>query len=148
MMRVPIAGGNATAIGPAAAYRPTPSPDGASLLFIMSEGKGAARKQYFAVLRLADGQVQQRWQVPAGVQDSSPIAWTPDGKGFVYILLRGQNSNLWMQPLAGGEPRQVTTLTAANDYVTSFAYSPDGKQLGVLRGTENLDVVLFSNFRK
>ncbi|MDP9268871.1 MAG: protein kinase [Acidobacteriota bacterium] len=149
MMRVPLAGGDAVAFGPAAAFQPTPSPDGASLLFLMNEGKGAARKQNFAVLRLADGQIQQRWQVPVGaVADVSSLAWTPDGKGFIYSVLRGQNSNLWLQPLDGGAARQITTLNDPNDYILAFAYSPDGKQLGVLHGTENLDVVLFSGFRK
>jgi len=149
MMRMPVAGGEATAIGPAAAFQPTPSPDGASLLFILNEGKGAARRQSFAILRLADGQIQQRWQVPVGaVADVTEIAWTPDGKGFIYVVLRGQNSNVWMQPVDGGAARQITQVTDANDYVTAFAYSPDGKQLGILHGTENIDVVLFSNFRK
>ncbi|HYX68662.1 MAG TPA: protein kinase [Terriglobales bacterium] len=146
MMKLPITGGDPVPFGPPSAQRPVPSPDGAAILFYVSEGEGAARKDYFAVLRLADGQVTQRWQVPAGL--SASLAWTPDGKGFVYGILRGANTNLWLQTLDSAAPRQITNLTTPNDYILAFAYSPDGKQIAVLHGTENIDVVLFTGFRK
>jgi serine/threonine protein kinase/Tol biopolymer transport system component len=149
MMRMPVSGGDATPVGPGGASQPTPSPDGESLLFTLNEGQGAARKQSFAVLHIADGKIVQRWPIPVGGSaDVTELAWTPDGKGFLYVTLRGQNSNLWMQPVDGGPARQITALTDPNDYTLAFAYSPDGKQLGVLHGTENIDVILFSNFRK
>lgn len=146
IMKLPLSGGDPVPFGPPSAQRPVASPDGASILFQVSEGEGAARKDYFAVLRLADGQVTGRWQVPAGL--SASLAWTPDGKGFVYGILRGRNTNLWLQTLDSASPRQITHLTTPNDYILAFAYSPDGKLLAVIHGTENIDVVLFTDFRK
>jgi hypothetical protein len=145
-MKVATAGGAAAPVGPPAAYNPLVSPDGASLLVIVPEGQGAARKTSFALLRLADGAIVQRWSVPPGVRGA--WAWLPDGKGFVYDVMRGQNSNLWQQTLDSAPPRQVTHLTAPNDFVFGFAFSPDGKQLAVIHGVETQDVVLFTKFRK
>ncbi len=43
----------------------------------------------------------------------------------------------------GGEPVQLTDFQG--DQVFNFAYSPDGKQLALSRGTFNRDVVLISD---
>ena len=148
IMKVPVAGGEPTLFGPSPAGHPLVSPDGTSLLFVTTTGQGVVRQAFFAVLRLADGQVTQRWLIPVGASADPTLAWTPDSKGFVYAVLHGQNSNLWLQPLDSASPRQVTHLTAPNDYIIAVAYSPDGKQIAVLHGTENIDVLLFTGFRK
>jgi hypothetical protein len=146
VMKVAITGGEATPVGPPAAYDPVVAPDGASLMLIVSEGQGAARKTSLALLRLADGAILQRWPAPAGMR--ADWTWLPDGKGFVYGLLRQQNADLWLQTLDSAPPRQITHLTTPNDFIVGFAYSPDGKQLAVIHGIETQDVVLFTKFRK
>ena len=45
----------------------------------------------------------------------------------------------------GGEPHQVTKF--ASGRIFSFAWSRDGKQLLLSRGSESSDVILISNFR-
>jgi Tol biopolymer transport system component len=74
-----------------------------------------------------------------------PPAWSPDGRGLIYLDSPAGVGNLWLQPLAGGTPKQLTNFTSAQIY--GFAWSPDGKQLAVARGTTSSDVVLITNFR-
>jgi hypothetical protein len=51
-----------------------------------------------------------------------------------------------MQPLEGGEPKQLTNFTS--DLIYSFDLSRDGKQLVFSRGIRSSDVVLFSGIKQ
>jgi len=57
---------------------------------------------------------------------------SPDGKHVVYVVSENDratdksNSDLWLVPLAGGEPRRLTTSSAADN---SPRWSPDGKSI-------------------
>ena len=68
--------------------------------------------------------------------------WSPDGRALVYINTLGGVSNLWSQPLEGGSPRQITNFKS--DRILTFAYSPDGRQLALARGSHTSDAVLIS----
>ena len=70
--------------------------------------------------------------------------WTPDGRALAYVDERNV-STINSQPIGGGPPKQLTDFKP--DRIFSFAWSPDGKQLALARGTVNKDVVLISNFK-
>lgn len=72
------------------------------------------------------------------------LRWTPDGRALAYTDTRQGVSNVWAQPLAGG-PRQITDFKS--ELIFDFAWSRDGKQLALARGTQTSDVVLIRNFR-
>jgi len=61
------------------------------------------------------------------------------------VLTRNGVRNLWTQTLDGGKPQQLSKFTA--EQIFAYAWSGDGKQLAVSRGTDNSDVVVISNFR-
>ena len=71
--------------------------------------------------------------------------WTLDGRAVAYINSQHGVSNIFTRPLDGGKPLQLTDFKA--DRIFSFAFSPDGRQLAISRGTTNDDVVLISNFK-
>ena len=73
------------------------------------------------------------------------LHWSPDGKGLQYLLTRSGATNVWEQPLTGGDPHQVTKFTSG--HIFGFAWSRDGKQLLLTKGNESSDVVLISNFQ-
>jgi hypothetical protein len=58
----------------------------------------------------------------------------------VYPIQQNEVDNLWLQPLDGSAGRQITNFS--NDKIQSFEYSPDGKQLGMLRLHVESDVVI------
>jgi hypothetical protein len=62
-----------------------------------------------------------------------------------YLLTKGDVTNVWTQPLAGGPPRQVTKSTVGR--IFDFNWTYDGKQLLLSRGEVTSDVVLLSNLR-
>ncbi len=53
--------------------------------------------------------------------------WSPDGRSIVYISDRTGETELYLQEITGGEPKQ---LTKNNDtYIRSFVWSPDAKSI-------------------
>jgi eukaryotic-like serine/threonine-protein kinase len=75
--------------------------------------------------------------VPAG---ASWFDWSPDGKAVDYSTLRRGAANVWRQPISGGPFQQITKFTTP--VMTSFRWSPDGKNLYVIRGTRSADIIL------
>jgi eukaryotic-like serine/threonine-protein kinase len=66
--------------------------------------------------------------------------FTPDGKAIAYPVAENGVDNIWVQPLDGTPGHQITHFTSEQIFV--FHWSPDGKNLGILRGHTDSDVVL------
>ncbi|MBZ5570653.1 MAG: hypothetical protein LAO09_02090 [Acidobacteriia bacterium] len=71
---------------------------------------------------------------------TGPIRFSPDGKAVVYPVRTGGVDNLWSQPLDGAVGKPLTQFPA--EHIVDFHWSPDGKQLGLIRGHTDSDVVL------
>jgi len=72
------------------------------------------------------------------------VRWTPDGRALAYVDEKNL-SNINSQLIDGGPSKQLTNFKS--DLIFSFAWSRDGKQLALARGTVTKDVVLISNFK-
>ena len=63
--------------------------------------------------------------VTLGDKDSAP-SFSPDGKWLAFVRERDEHVNLWLLPLEGGEPKQLTTIgTGVSDPV----WSDDSKMI-------------------
>ncbi len=119
------------------------SRDGKWVLADYQEQKPGAPPELKISIVPADGDAATHvFPVPAGV---TFVRWAPDGKNIQFLMTRKGASNLWEQPIAGGEIRQVTNFTSG--HIFGFNWSEDGKDLFVARGEMRSDVVLISNFR-
>jgi Tol biopolymer transport system component/C-terminal processing protease CtpA/Prc len=105
------------------------SPDGAQLAFSNMRDRwwrrgpnpyapgeiwvGPATPDY-AALRLVAGPGRPNGHpalvAPYAGRNAWPL-WAPDGAGLYFVSDRDGTENLWLQPLAGGEPRQVTRFS-------------------------------------
>jgi serine/threonine protein kinase/Tol biopolymer transport system component len=106
--------------------------------------------------KVENGQMQSKLVV-APAEGSTPLYtfdtpyglrathFTPDGKAIAYLLTRNRATNIWEQPLAGGDPVQVTKFPSGDMF--AFSWSRDGKQLAFSRGEIKTDVIMMSNFR-
>jgi Tol biopolymer transport system component len=93
-----------------------------------------------AVIQASGGAPLQTFKAPT---DVSVLRWAPDGQTLQYLLTRNGVTNIWEQPIAGGEPRQFTKFTSGR--IFDFDWSADGKQLLLARGEISSDAVLLSN---
>jgi serine/threonine protein kinase/Tol biopolymer transport system component len=127
---VPIDGGTPTKLadGDSASV----SPDGGSMAFADSRASLIVCALPGCTSRRTIGSVQFR----------APLSWTPDGRGVAYA----REGNIWVQPLGGGLPRQLTRFADGRP-IGSFAWSRDGKRLAITRLTETNDIVLFKGLK-
>ena len=75
-----------------------------------------------------------------------PIAFKRDGTGIIYPVRDGQTDNLWLQHLDGSPGKQLTDFKS--EFIRDFDYSYDGKQLAIIRGHREADVVLIRDSEK
>jgi serine/threonine protein kinase len=68
------------------------------------------------------------------------LHFSRDGKGVIYPVREGGVDNLWLQPLDGSKGKQITDFTS--EHIYDFHWSFDGKQLALVRGHTDADVVL------
>ena len=76
---------------------------------------------------------------------SKGVQFTPDGKAVAYPILENGVENIWIQPLDGSPGREITHFNL--EQIISFHWSPDGKNLGILRGHTDSDVVMLQESR-
>jgi hypothetical protein len=76
----------------------------------------------------------------------SPILFKRDGSGIIYPIRDGRTDNLWLQHLDGSPGKQLTDFKS--EFIRDFDYSYDGKQLAIIRGHPESDVVLIRDSEK
>ncbi|HXX00595.1 MAG TPA: hypothetical protein VEJ00_05225, partial [Candidatus Acidoferrales bacterium] len=125
---------------------PSVSPDSSSVAYTQVEGQGASAKTKFVVQRLEGGTPVQELDA---VSDAGPVVgWTPDGRALTYLHTIGSARHLFMQPLTGGAPVQLTHFDTEPSSIIAWAWSRDGKKIAITRTRFNdTDVVMFSGFR-
>lgn len=146
---------------PLEAFSPRWSPDGKTIAFLAPEGAPGTPLQIYLSSR--DGQAHRLTRMPADVQE---IAWSPDSKTLAFVAAdppdeaevrrqggrfdAGENgdtqhaavlpSQLWIVPVSGAKPTQLTTgpasVNAGSPYSSpapQLAWSPDGSGIAVIR---------------
>jgi serine/threonine protein kinase len=145
-MRVPVAGGKSQAV-PGTAAPPillgTPgtsvSRDGRYFTFVALRGDEPDRVK-IAIVDLSESTEPRTRLVDPDPRIRAQPQITPDGRALVYIIHENGADNLWLQPLDGSRGRKITDFTS--DGIQNFEYSPDGKNLGVMRSRAESDVVV------
>jgi Tol biopolymer transport system component len=95
------------------------------------------------VLPFQGGPSSKTFDAPPG-SDLRALDWAPDGHSLTFAADQKGASNVWTQPLAGGPAKEMTDFDSG--VIFSLAWSPDGKQLTLVRRTGSGDAVLISNF--
>ncbi len=146
--KVATDGGDSVELARGQVFGPSLSPDGTFFAYGKVEGQGASAKSKFVVQKLEGGAPVQEIEVPSTYNWFS-LVWTPDGHALTYIHnTTGNTQNVYMQPLAGGAPVQLTHFDSEPASIAAYAWSRDGKNFAVTRARYNdTDVVMFSGFR-
>lgn len=120
------------------------SPDGARLLCRIRSTDPKTSLWRTAVLPAAGNAQPRYYDVPR--HGGRPyLQWAPDGSGFTFVDYKDGVANLWLQPLDGGEPRQLTHFDSGTIY--SYSLTRDGREAVLSRGDPVQDIVLIRNFR-
>ncbi|HEX7331641.1 MAG TPA: protein kinase [Pyrinomonadaceae bacterium] len=143
LWKVPLEGGEPTRILLDNALCSAVSPNGKTIAFVLRRGGNSSR---IALVSFDGGEIIKTFDA---MPETNPLSnnrklqWTPDGRSIYYVALNNGVSNIWRQPIDGSPPAQVTQF--ATGRIFNFAYSPDGNQLALSRGSLESDVVLIKS---
>jgi Tol biopolymer transport system component len=143
LWRVSVKGGDPMLLNDRFIRYPVVSPDGKLIACWYKPDESAAWK--LAIIPFAGGPPVQIFDVVPTADMVGTISWNTDATALTYCDNLGEVSNIWLQPIAGGKPRRLTDFKT--DQIFSFAWSTDGKQLLVSRGTTMSDVILINDLR-
>lgn len=133
---VSLEGGPATELVPGPASAPEVSPDGKLLLYGTAD---AAHPEGAMAVCDLPACTARRYVFPS--PRTAYVRWTSAGHTLAY-LDQATQSNIWLQPLEGGSPQQLTHFTSGR--IAHFAWTRDGARLAVARTLAvTTDIVLF-----
>ena len=89
-----------------------------------------------------DPALQVDFQLP-GPPVNTGFHFTPDGKAVAFVVLKNGVDNVWVQPLDGSKPHQLTRFDSK--LILDFRWSPDGKHFAVARFDSSSDIILLHN---
>jgi len=149
--KVSIEGGDAIKLLDKRALCPVLSPDGRLLAFFTND-QPESQTWHIEVHDLSSLGFVKRFELPESTTPFNSLRLTPDnrlrwkndGSGLAYVSRADGASNVWMQPLEGGAPHQLTYFKDAT--ILSFAWSTDGKQFACVRMTKAFVPVLVQLF--
>jgi hypothetical protein len=142
--RVPIEGGKTVSLaGPRENSIASLSPDG--LYFTRFAFVGG--KEKLVVANADTGAVVRSFgHDPRLASFSQAPRFTPDGRAIAYVIRDDGIDNLFAQPLDGSKGEMLTQFSSG--HIRDFAWSVDGRQIAMIRGGYDSDVVLLRNVPK
>lgn len=121
---------------------PAISPNGERVAFLYSQD-GRWR---IGIFLLENGKLAQSLEMPSNIDPNwaIPMKWSADGKSLLYVDHPSDSvSNIWILPLAGGEPRQLTKFQERRIY--SFDVSRTDGRLVFSCGHDVRDALLITS---
>ena len=148
LFKISIDGGTPVELAHGTNFSPVTSPDGKLIAYGRTDGQGASAKSKIVLQGLDDGAISKEIELPA-TYSWHELGWTPDGRALTYVHSTTDGvENLYMQPLAGGPPVQLTHFNSEPALVAAYSWSQDGKKFAITRARSNdSDVVMFSGFK-
>ena len=138
--KVPADGGEPVKLTDKPASWPFVSPDGKSFVCVYGNDPSAPSK--LALISIDGGEPTKMFDIPSTFNANT--VWLPDNRGIAYVDSRTGTNNVWMQPLSGGKPVQLTDFTS--DGVAAYDFSRDNR-LAATRSVESTSIVLIRDFR-
>jgi serine/threonine protein kinase len=116
------------------------SPDGKTLAYVVEIVNSDSETGTVKIALLDVATLISPRLLLADPRISKGVEFTADGKAVAYPIAENGVDNVWIHPVDGSPGRQITHFNS--EQILSFHWSPDGKNLGVLRGHTDSDVVL------
>src|SRR6266705_190949 len=143
--KVPIDGGPPVQVTDHLSLFPSISPDGKLISYAYIDVQ-ANDQGKLSIIPFDGGEPVKTIDLPrTAVPTGYGFAWMPDGRAIAYLDSGGGIENVWTQPIDGSAPKQLTNFKS--EFIASFAFSRDGKQIAVNRVTSTSEIVLIKGFR-
>lgn len=144
ILRVPLAGGEPQSLTDYHATEPRYSHDGTRFACFTSNPTTLDWTR-IAIVPAEGGQPIRVLEAPRFVNIGRGAVWTPDDKGITTVIASGELQNLWLQPVDGGEGKQMTNFQLPG--VARREYSRDGKRIAIVRAEGFGNAIMITDFR-
>jgi dipeptidyl aminopeptidase/acylaminoacyl peptidase len=105
--------------------QPVISPDGRHVAFGVGSTEWTENRYDNEIWLSRDGNAPtQLTRTPKG--NSTAPRWSPDGAWLAFLADRGEKTQVYVVPIAGGEAFRIT---AAKEGVSDYRWSPDGRSI-------------------
>jgi Tol biopolymer transport system component len=141
IFRIGIDGGEPVRLTEKIAAEPNVSPDGTLISFVYRTAPASPNQ--IAIMPFAGGEPKLIRDLPAHY---GRLRWAADGRALLYADRQSGVGNIWIQPLDGGPPTQLSNWKATA--IPDFGWSRDGKWLAYAVGSMTSDVVLINDARR
>jgi serine/threonine protein kinase/sugar lactone lactonase YvrE len=146
--KVPVEGGTPVQVTEGQTPGAVVSPDGKLLAGSYWNEQANPQHWELALISYPDGKIVRTLTAPItafGDEGTILLHWTADGRGLAYRDNSGGFSNIWILPIDGGAPKQLTDFKS--DRLFWFDLSADGNKIACARGAWNSDVYLIKGFK-
>jgi hypothetical protein len=116
------------------------SPDGKTLAYMIKFLGPTTEDGTIKIALLDLATLKNPRLIEANPHISAGPLFTLDGKSVAYPVRENGVDNIWVEPIDGSTGHPITKFDA--EQILSFHWSPDGKNLGILRGHTDSDVIL------
>jgi Tol biopolymer transport system component/DNA-binding winged helix-turn-helix (wHTH) protein len=136
--KVPTEGGRPVQLTTTRAAKPAVSPDGRMIAYSYLDVDLNPSRWGIGIISSEGGQRLKRFDFSPTVRYRY-VRWSPDGQSIAFLNSPGGHSDIWLQPLDGRPPKQLTDFRA--EQILAFDWSPDGRSLAFVRNVETSDAV-------
>jgi TolB protein len=144
LWKVSIDGGKPVQVTDRVTASAVVSPDGRFIAYTYPESADPnAPPNRMAVIPFEGGPPLKTFEISGSGTVLTLSQWAADGKSIFYTITTNNVTNIWSQSIDGGPPKQVTDFKDL--FMTSFAWSRDGKQLACTRGALVRDAILITD---
>jgi Tol biopolymer transport system component len=144
IFRVPITGGQSVALTNYRAIEPRYSRDGTRIACFIPNEK-TQNWTRLAIIPAEGGEPLRVFDAPAETNITRGPIWTPDDKGITVVISPGEKQNLWLQPVDGGQGKQMTDFEVPG--IARREYSRDGKRIAIVRAQGIGNAIMITDFR-
>lgn len=139
LWKVPMDGGEPVQLTQTRASRPSVSPDGAMIAYHYLDPDVDSSRWRIGIVSSQGGPRLKQFDFPPTLTWRF-VRWSPDRQSIAYANNPGGLSDIWLQPLDGGQPKRLTDFKA--EQVIAFDWSRDGHTLALVLSVKTSDVIL------
>jgi dipeptidyl aminopeptidase/acylaminoacyl peptidase len=110
---------------------PQISPDGKWVVYAVGTVDMDANRVVYNLWLASTEKPGERKQLTSAKKSDRHPRWSPDGTSILFESTRSGTGQLWLVDAAGGEPRQLTTVSTG---AGTGIWSRDGKQIAFVSG--------------
>jgi hypothetical protein len=119
------------------------SPDGKLAAYLFRAEPGD--KVFIGIMSVEDASLLKSFPVEETTTSVTAMVWAKDNKSLDYVTTGASKASLWHLSLAVNMPHLIAEL--GNDEINDIARSPDGNDLGFIRGKWIHDAVLIEGLK-